>query len=166
VKQILAPAMAMAWMVSQKHPLRGLEGGDDAAPYANRVLVGTPEEYEVDNAIQAQLPAGAITAYQYGGGAGFGPALERDPQQVLEDVLDEYVTMGAAHDRYGVVLTGTLEALDLEVDEPATQQRRERLRATQQAGQGPARSEAAGRAKSQGGARAKSQGGARAKSHG
>ena len=92
VKQILKPAMAMAWMVSQKHPLRGLQGGDDAAPYGNRFLVGTPEEYEVVNAVQAQLPAGAVTAYQYGGGAGFGPALERDPQQVLEDVLDEYVS--------------------------------------------------------------------------
>jgi N-methylhydantoinase B len=151
VKQILAPAMAMAWMVSKKHPLRGLEGGDDAAPYGNRFLVGTREEYEVENAIQAQLPAGAITAYQYGGGAGFGPALDRDPQQVLEDVLDEYVTLGAAQDRYGVVLTGTLEALDLAVDEPGTEQLRERLRAIQQAGRSPARSEAAGRAKSQAG---------------
>jgi N-methylhydantoinase B len=127
VKQILEPAMAMAWMVSQKHPLRGLQGGDDAAPYGNRFLVGTPEEYEVVNAVQAQLPAGAVTAYQYGGGAGFGPALERDPQQVLEDVLDEYVSVGAARERYGVVLSGTLEALDLCVDEAATKALRERL---------------------------------------
>jgi N-methylhydantoinase B len=130
VKQILKPAMAMAWMVSQKHPLRGLQGGDDAAPYGNRFLVGTPEEYEVVNAVQAQLPAGAVTAYQYGGGGGFGPALERDPQQVLEDVLDEYVSVAAARERYGVVLTGTLEALDLAVDGAATRLLRERLRAT------------------------------------
>jgi N-methylhydantoinase B len=127
VKQILEPAMAMAWMVSQKHPLRGLQGGADAAPYGNRFLVGTPEEYEVVNAVQAQLPAGAVTAYQYGGGAGFGPALERDPQQVLEDVLDEYVSVAAARERYGVVLSGTLEALDLCVDEAATKALRERL---------------------------------------
>ena len=120
VKQILKPAMAMAWMVSQKHPLRGLQGGDDAAPYGNRFLVGTPEEYEVVNAVQAQLPAGAVTAYQYGGGAGFGPAPLRDPQQVLEDVLDEYVSVAAARERYGVVLAGTLENLDLAVDEAAT----------------------------------------------
>ena len=129
VKQVLAPVLAMAWMVSQKHPLRGLEGGDDAAPYGNRFLVGTPDEYEVVNAVQAQLPAGAITAYQYGGGAGFGPALERDPQQVLDDVLDEYVSVAAARERYGVVLTGSLERLDLAVDEPATKALRERMRA-------------------------------------
>jgi N-methylhydantoinase B len=129
VKQILEPAMAMAWMVSQKHPLRGLAGGDDAAPYGNRFLVGTPGEYEVVNAVQAQLPAGAVTAYQYGGGAGFGPALERDPQQVLDDVLDEYVSVAAARERYGVVLTGSLEALDLAVDEAATRALRARMRA-------------------------------------
>jgi len=84
----------------------------------------------VVNAVQAQLPAGAVTAYQYGGGGGFGPALERDPQQVLEDVLDEYVSVAAARERYGVVLTGTLEALDLAVDGAATRLLRERLRGT------------------------------------
>jgi N-methylhydantoinase B len=127
VKQILKPAMAMAWMVSKKHPLRGLAGGADAAPYGNRFLVGTPEEYEVENAVQAQLPAGAVTAYQYGGGAGFGSPLERDPQHVLEDVLDEYVSVAAARERYGVVLTGSLEALDLAVDDAATKALRVKL---------------------------------------
>ena len=47
VKKVLEPVTAVAWMVSQKHPLRGLCGGDDAGPYGNRFLVGTPDEYEV-----------------------------------------------------------------------------------------------------------------------
>jgi N-methylhydantoinase B len=120
VKQVLEPVTAISWMVSKRHPLRGLRGGDDAGPYENRFLVGSAEEYEVENAIQAQLPAGAITAYQYGGGAGFESPLFREPSAVLEDVLDEYVSVAAARARYGVVLTGTLEALDLAVDEEAT----------------------------------------------
>ena len=42
----------------------------------------------------------------------------------LEDVLDEFVSIeGAARD-YGVVLTGSLEELTLEIDEPATDARR------------------------------------------
>ncbi len=41
IKQVLEPVSAMTWMVSRKHPLRGLNGGDDAAPYSNRFLVGT-----------------------------------------------------------------------------------------------------------------------------
>ncbi len=107
IKQVLEPVSAMTWMVSRKHPLRGLNGGDDAGPYSNRFLVGTEQEFEVENALNAQLPAGAITRYQYGGGAGFESPLLRDPFAVKEDVLDEYVSLEAARERYGVVLTGS-----------------------------------------------------------
>ena len=69
---------------------------------------------------RAQLPAGAVIAYQHGGGAGFGPALRRDPQAVCEDVLDELVSIAAARDLYGVVLTGSLENYSLAVDHAAT----------------------------------------------
>ena len=127
VKKVLEPVTAVAWMVSQKHPLRGLCGGDDAGPYGNRFLVGTPEEYEVENSVQTQLPAEAVLAYQYGGGAGFESALLRDPEAVLEDVLDEYVSLEAARDRYGVVLSGSLEKFDLAVDREATRALREEL---------------------------------------
>jgi N-methylhydantoinase B len=120
VKQVLEPVTAVAWMVSQHHPLRGLCGGDDASPYENHFRVGTPEEFVVENAIATQLPAGSITAYQYGGGGGFGDPLERDPAAVREDVLDEYVSVEAARERYGVVLTGSLEDGSLAVDVEAT----------------------------------------------
>jgi N-methylhydantoinase B len=127
VKQVLAPCTAMAWMVSRRHPLRGLQGGDDAAPYENRFLVGTPEEYEIEGSAAAQLPAGAVTAYQYGGGGGFGDPLERDALAVKEDVLDEYVTASAARERYGVVLRGSVEDTTVELDADATRALRARL---------------------------------------
>jgi len=129
VKQVLEPTTAVAWMVSMKHPLRGLRGGDDAAPYSNHFEVGTEREYEIENSVQAELPAGAVIAYQYGGGAGFESALLRDPERVREDVLDEYVSMQAARERYGVVLTGSVEECDVEVDEAATRALREELAA-------------------------------------
>jgi N-methylhydantoinase B len=66
------------------------------------------------------IAAGERIMYDYGGGGGWGDALDRDPQAVLDDVLDEYVSVeGAARD-YGVVLTGTLADLTLAVDETAT----------------------------------------------
>jgi N-methylhydantoinase B len=126
VKQVLEPTTAVAWMVSKKHPLRGLRGGDDAGPYSNFFEVGTENEYEIENSIQAQLPANAVIAYQYGGGAGFEDAFLRNPEAVREDVLDEYVSVDGARKRYGVVLRGSVEAFDLEVDLEATEQ----LRAT------------------------------------
>ncbi|MCW1013435.1 hypothetical protein, partial [Streptococcus anginosus] len=47
------------------------------------------------------------------GGGGFGDALERDPQAVLEDVIDGYVSVGRAAKDYGVVI----HAIDPEIDE-------------------------------------------------
>jgi N-methylhydantoinase B len=130
IKQVLEPVSAMTWMVSRRHPLRGLNGGDDAGPYSNRFLVGTEQEFEVENALNAQLPAGAITRYQYGGGAGFENPLLRDPIAVKEDVLDEYVSIAAARERYGVILTGTIENYDLDIDRHLTEElRQQRLAA-------------------------------------
>lgn len=56
-------------------------------------------------------------------GGGWGDPLERDPERVLEDYCDDYVTAEIAADVYGVVITknGT-------IDHEATEQRRERLR--------------------------------------
>lgn len=127
VKQVLQPAFASTWMVSRRHALRGLLGGDDAAPYGNRFLVGTPEEHEIENAaFNVPLPDGAITAYQFGGGGGFGDPLERDPELVREDVLDELVSVEAAERDYGVVLRGSAEDGELTVDAEATKALRAR----------------------------------------
>ena len=123
----------MAWMVSAAHPLSGLCGGDDASPYRSRFRVGTPEEYEVLLSANAQLPAGAVIAYQHGGGAGFEPALERDPEAVKEDVLDEIVSIARAREKYGVVFTGTVEEYDLEVDVAATAALRQQMSAARAA---------------------------------
>jgi N-methylhydantoinase B len=121
VKQVLTDSLGTAWMVSKRHPLRGMLGGRDAGPYGNRFLVGTDEEYEVENMVaNAPLPAGSVTAYQFGGGAGFGDPLQRDPDLVVEDVLDELVTVEGARSDYGVVLTGSIEDATLAVDVQAT----------------------------------------------
>ncbi len=128
VKQVLEPLSAMAWMVSAEHPLSGMCGGDNASPYENHFEVGSPNERKIELATQALLPEGAVIAYQHGGGAGFGPAYLRDAEQVKEDVLDEYVSIEGAREKYGVVLTGSLEEYDLEVDVAATQALREQMK--------------------------------------
>jgi N-methylhydantoinase B len=131
VKKVLKPTTAMAWMVSAEHPLSGMCGGDSASPYRSFFEVGTENEYEVELSASALLPEGAVIAYQHGGGAGFESALQRTPEAVKEDVLDEIVSISRAREKYGVVLTGTVEAYDLEVDVAAT----EALRTTMSAHQ-------------------------------
>jgi len=127
IKQVLTPTMAMAWMVSADHPLRGMCGGDDAIPYTNHFEWGSPGQYRIERTAQAQLPEGAVIAYQHGGGAGFGQPLLRDPEAVKEDVLDEYVSLAAARDKYGVVLLGNLDDYDLTVDLAATETLRKQM---------------------------------------
>ncbi|MEO7738382.1 MAG: hydantoinase B/oxoprolinase family protein [Novosphingobium sp.] len=127
VKKVLEPVTAMAWMVSSAHPLSGLRGGGDACSYSNHFEVGTPNEYKIDLTAQAQLPTGAVIAYQHGGGAGFEPAILRDPEAVRDDVLDEIVSVAAAQRRYGVVFTGSLEDYDLAVDVAATETLRQEM---------------------------------------
>ncbi len=58
--------------------------------------------------------------YDFGGGGGWGDPLEREPWRVLDDVWDEYVSIEGARVDYGVVVTGSLEGLDLSIDEAAT----------------------------------------------
>jgi len=58
VKKVLEPTVAMAWMVSATHRLRGLCDGEDGGPYANHFEVGTEREYQVGLSAHAQLPAG------------------------------------------------------------------------------------------------------------
>src|SRR2546426_5189415 len=63
---------------------------------------------------------GDVISFQQPGAGGYGDPLEREPRRVLEDVLDDYVSIAAARADYGVVITGM--GVDLRVDEQATRE--------------------------------------------
>ena len=64
------------------------------------------------------------------GGGGYGDPLKRDPQRVLEDVVDDYVSVERARKDYGVVLKVIDEDLaEYEIDATATQTERRRIAA-------------------------------------
>ncbi|HSD11813.1 MAG TPA: hydantoinase B/oxoprolinase family protein, partial [Candidatus Binatia bacterium] len=58
------------------------------------------------------------------GGGGFGDPLARDPEKVLEDVLDEYVSVEDALNVYGVVI----DSKRWQIDHQATARARSRVR--------------------------------------
>ncbi|OCA88970.1 hydantoinase B/oxoprolinase family protein [Pseudobacillus wudalianchiensis] len=63
------------------------------------------------------------------GGGGLGDPLERDPKAVLEDVIDEYVSIERAKKDYGVVIREIDREIDLfEIDEEATKAERQFIR--------------------------------------
>ena len=63
------------------------------------------------------LKAGETIAMAAQGGGGWGEALERDPKLVLEDVLDEYISIKAAEEEYGVVINPKTYEIDYEATE-------------------------------------------------
>ena len=64
-----------------------------------------------------------MISYRTPGGGGYGPALERDPELVLSDVINGKVTPGRAHDVYGVVVIATTEMVDLEATRQLRQEK-------------------------------------------
>jgi len=130
-KQILAPSQIYTFVVGKKYPMPGIAGGMPGAPNELRLRVGGEHEQTVDQtAFYVDHAPGEGYAYRYGGGGGWGDPLRRPPEQVLEDVLDEYVSVDSAQHDYGVVLSGSLQALDLAVDRGATERLRAQMRAS------------------------------------
>lgn len=63
------------------------------------------------------------------GGGGFGDPLEREPEAVLEDVKDDYVSLERAERDYGVVIDEIdPEVCEYEIDQEETEQKREYIR--------------------------------------
>ncbi len=114
----------------QRFPPYGLFGGRPGRP-GRTVLNPGPAEELVHGKASRDFAYGDVISFQQAGAGGYGDPLERDPARVLEDVLDDYVSLEAAREDYGVVIVG--RGLDLRVDEEATR----RLRAERRAGGGP-----------------------------
>jgi N-methylhydantoinase B len=115
-----------------KYPMPGICGGKNGAPNEMILRYGSDDPFRVAHtANYVPISAGERIMFDYGGGGGWGDPLDRDPQAVLDDVLDEYVSFDGAARDYGVVLTGSLEDLTLEIDTEATHRLRSEMRAEQ-----------------------------------
>jgi len=129
VKRLTAPATVYTYQVGMKYPMPGIHGGKPGGPIRFTMRHGTPRAEVIRHtANHVGHEAGEAFEYQYGGGGGWGDPLLRDPEKVLADVLDEYVSRKSARRDYGVVLTGNLEDCDLRVDADATRALRAELR--------------------------------------
>jgi N-methylhydantoinase B len=95
----------------------GLFGGG-AGSLARTVLNPGPGEQLVHGKQSREFEYGDVISFQQSGAGGYGDPLARDPARVLADVLDDYVSIAAAREQYGVVITSA--GADLVVDEAAT----------------------------------------------
>ncbi|MBS1089717.1 hydantoinase B/oxoprolinase family protein [Gluconobacter wancherniae] len=107
-----------------KYPPHGLFGGKPGAPTVNRLR--TQQGEHILPAMPTKpitLNTGDVFFHTMAGGGGYGDALERDPDHVLNDVIDEKISLTSAFEEYGVVLTDRKS-----IDRDATLQRRRMLR--------------------------------------
>jgi N-methylhydantoinase B len=96
----------------------GLFGGRPGT-LARTVLNPGPEEELIHGKASREFAYGDVISFQQSGAGGYGDPFARDPARVLDDVLDDYVSIEAARRDYGVVIRE-----DLTIDDEATQARR------------------------------------------
>jgi N-methylhydantoinase B len=121
VKEVRTPTSINQYVVNQRHIHPGIAGGRHGSPDACALSPGTERAVVVSPSVTGHLlETGDQLVYDFGGGGGWGDPLERDPAKVLDDVWDEYVSVEGARRDYGVVITGSLAGMDLEVDEADT----------------------------------------------
>jgi N-methylhydantoinase B len=136
-KQLVAPATIYTYVVGRQYPMPGIAGGRPGTPNELRVRCGGASERTIgDKAEMVPHAAEESYAYRYGGGGGWGDPFDREPAAVLDDVLDELVSIESARREYGVVLTGALDDLTLAVDAGATERLRRERRETARGGPG------------------------------
>jgi len=112
----------------------GVRRGRAGQPFQVVIDPGGPAEREVDALADAEpVRAGETIRIRTTGGGGWGDPLDRSADAVLLDVRWGKVSIDAARDSYGVMITGTGD--DLVVDGDATDRLRSRLRSERPADQ-------------------------------
>ena len=109
----------------------GIEGGLPSMPHG-LTLTRAGKEPKWLGATFSDVPIGPGDEFDRptAGGGGFGDPLERDPAKVLEDVIDDYVSVERAAKDYGVIVIPVdPEICEYRLDLEATKAEREKIRA-------------------------------------
>jgi N-methylhydantoinase B len=119
---VLEPVGALSIIQKTRTSNWGLDGGE---PGKKNVVVLDSNEDDFDERIEVlvdndhlhdgdgkhvgmfrgDFAPGEIISNRTAGGGGYGNPYDRDPERVLEDYRDGYVTREAAYDQYGVAIS-------------------------------------------------------------
>lgn len=106
-------------------PPRALFGGQDGRTASVRLNPDTPNEKSLPAKVTGlRFKAGDLVEFRTPNAAGYGDPLDREPEKVLEDVLDDYYTVEDARNLYAVVIDPGTWAVDHAATEQLRAQRR------------------------------------------
>jgi N-methylhydantoinase B len=109
----------------------GIEGGLPSSPHGLTLKRAGADHTERLGTIfsDVRIGEGDVFSRPTAGGGGFGDPLDRDPSHVLEDVIDDYVSVERAAKDYGVVIRAIdAELCDYALDAAATETLRAEIR--------------------------------------
>ncbi|MEZ5101449.1 MAG: hydantoinase B/oxoprolinase family protein [Thermoleophilia bacterium] len=115
-----APVSVIYPLDGSVNPARGVVGGLDGNRAHVRKRLADGSEVGLPPISREILEVGELIVGRDCGGGGYGPPAERDPERVLQDVLEGYVTVEAARETYRVAFTGTPDEPGFAVDAAAT----------------------------------------------
>jgi acetone carboxylase alpha subunit len=119
-------------LIEEQKPLPHYEGVDPRDPDVFRLVEGD-KEFTEGGYIGRPFKSYDLFEHFYNSGGGYGDILERDPKLVLEDVENGYVTHRAAAEVYGAVIHKDEKSRRLVLENEATRDRRDALRAERRA---------------------------------
>jgi len=105
-----------------KYPCWGMDSGSNGTPNYFIIYQKGKEPLKARKVAAFPLSKGDLIRIVTGGGGGYGNPYKRDPERVLSDVIDGYISKEQALKDYGVVITN-----DLKVDYEQTKKIREKL---------------------------------------
>lgn len=115
---------------AQVNPARGVRGGHDGNRGEMFVIDENGRQTRAPSVGEIELRRGSWLSGRESSGAGYGDPLEREPERVLDDVLERYITRSHADAVYGVVFSGSADDESLQIDAAATRARRDEIRRT------------------------------------
>jgi N-methylhydantoinase B len=114
------PSYVNLTVEGNRHTLPGFAGGWPGAPsYAVLSPAAGEDELVVESVANRPMDPGAVLLTVKGAGGGWGPPFERDPDRVVEDVLDDLVSPETARSAYGVALAESPDGVAVDAGETA-----------------------------------------------
>jgi N-methylhydantoinase B len=96
-----------------RYPCWGISGGSSGTPNFFIIYKNGKEPKKTRKVAAEPLIKGDLISLRTGGGGGYGNPLERAPEAVLNDIIDEYLTIEQAKNDYGVVIDNKTMRVDV-----------------------------------------------------